>query len=132
MVIDSSAVLAILFAESDDAAFAEAIDADPRRMMSAVSVLEASIVVEARKGPAGGRELDLLLHRGRIDIVPFNAHQLELAREAYRRYGKGYHRAGLNFGDCCAYALASASGEPLLFKGDDFARTDIASALARG
>jgi ribonuclease VapC len=82
MVIDSSAVLAILFAESDDAAFAEAIDADSTRMMSAVSVLEASIVVEARKGPAGGRELDLPLHRGRIDIVPFNAHQLELAREA--------------------------------------------------
>jgi ribonuclease VapC len=132
MVIDSSAVLAILFAESDDVAFAEAIDADTTRMMSAVSVLEASIVVEARKGPAGGRELDLLLHRGRIDVVPFNAHQLELARDAYRRYGKGYHRARLNFGDCCAYALAFASGEPLLFKGDDFTHTDIANALARG
>jgi ribonuclease VapC len=132
MVIDSSAVLAILFAETDDDAFAEAIDADPTRMMSAVSVLEASIVVEARKGPAGGRELDLLLHRGRIDVVPFNAHQLELARDAYRRYGKGYHRAALNFGDCCTYALASASGEPLLFKGDDFAHTGIANALARG
>jgi ribonuclease VapC len=131
MVIDSSVVLAILFAESDDAAFAEAIDADPTRMMSAVSVLEASIVVEARKGPAGGRELDLLLHRGRIDVVPFNAHQLELARDAYRRYGKGYHRAGLNFGDCCAYALASSSGEPLLFKGDDFGHTDITSVIAR-
>jgi ribonuclease VapC len=131
MVIDSSAVLAILFAEADDATFADAIEADPTRMMSAVSVLEAGIVVEARKGPAGGRELDLLLHRGRIDIVPFNAQQLELARDAYRRYGKGYHRAALNFGDCCAYALASASGEPLLFKGDDFGHTDITSDLAR-
>jgi ribonuclease VapC len=129
MVIDSSAVLAILFAEGDDAIFADAIDTDPTRLMSAVSVLEASIVVEARKGPAGGRELDLLLHRGRFDVVPFNAHQLELARDAYRRYGKGYHRASLNFGDCCAYALAAASGEALLFKGDDFTQTDIANAL---
>jgi len=100
-------------------------------MMSAVSVLETSIVVEARKGPAGGRELDLFLHRGRIDIVPFNAHQLELAREAYRRYGKRYHRAALNFGDCCACALAAASGEPLLFKGGDFTQTDIPNALSR-
>jgi ribonuclease VapC len=99
--------------------------------MSAVSVLETAIVVEARKGPAGGRELDLLLHRGRIDVVPFNAHQLELARDAYRRYGKGHHPAALNFGDCCAYALAAASGEPLLFKGHDFPQTDIRSALSR-
>lgn len=125
MVIDSSAALAILLGEIEDAAFAAAIDADPTRIMSAVSVLESSIVIEARKGPAGGRELDLLLHRGRIDVVPFNAHQLELARDAYRRYGRGYHLAALNFGDCCSYALAAASGEPLLFKGDDFGRTDI-------
>jgi ribonuclease VapC len=131
MVIDSSAALAILLGEADDDTFAEAIDADPTRIMSAVSVLETAIVVEARKGPAGGRELDLLLHRGRIDIVPFNAHQLELARDAYRRYGKGYHPAALNFGDCCAYALAAASGEPLLFKGHDFTQTDILAALSR-
>lgn len=131
MVIDSSAALAILLGEAEDEAFADAIDADPTRLMSAVSVLEASIVVEARKGPAGGRELDLLLHRGRIDVVPFNAHQLELAREAYRRFGKRHHPAALNFGDCCAYALAAASGEPLLFKGDDFTRTDIPNALLR-
>ena len=130
MVIDSSAALAILLGEADDAAFAAAIEADPTRMMSAVSVLETSIVVEARKGPAAGRELDLLLHRGRIDVVPFNGQQLELARDAYRRYGKGKHRAALNFGDCCAYALAAASGEPLLFKGADFIQTDIPSALS--
>jgi ribonuclease VapC len=131
MVIDSSAALAILLGEADSETFADAIDGDPTRIMSAVSVLETSIVVEARKGPVGGRELDLLLHRGRIDVVPFNAHQLELARDAYRRFGKGFHRAALNFGDCCAYALASASGEPLLFKGHDFALTDIPAALSR-
>jgi ribonuclease VapC len=129
MVIDSSAALAILLGEPEDDLFAAAIEADPMRIMSAVSVLETSIVVEARKGPAAGRELDLLVHRGRIDIVPFNAHQLELARDAYRRYGKGYHRAALNFGDCCAYALSAASGEPLLFKGRDFIHTDIPSFL---
>jgi ribonuclease VapC len=100
--------------EEDDDLFAFVIDADPTRIMSTVSVLEASIVIEARKGPAKGRELDLFLHRGRIDMVAFNAHQLELARDAYRRYGKRYHRAALNFGDCCAYALDAASGEPLL------------------
>jgi ribonuclease VapC len=131
MVIDSSAALAILLGEADEETFAEAIDADPRRIMSAVSVLETAIVVEARKGPAGGRELDLLLHRGRIDVVPFNAHQVELAGNAYRRYGKGHHPGALNFGDCCAYALAAASGEPLLFKGHDFPQTDIRSALSR-
>ena len=125
MVIDSSAVLAILQDEVEAEAFAAAIDADPARMMSAVSVLETSIVIEARKGPAGGRELDLFLHRGRIDVVSFNVHQLELARDAYRRFGRGHHPAALNFGDCCTYALAAASGEALLFKGDDFRRTDI-------
>jgi len=131
MVIDASAALAILLGEVEDETFAEAIEADPMRLMSAVSVLETSIVVEARKGAAGARELDLLLHRGRIDIVPFNAHQLELARDAYRRFGKGYHPAALNFGDCCAYALAAASGEPLLFKGNDFIQTDIPNAHSR-
>jgi ribonuclease VapC len=125
MVIDSSAALAILLGETEAEVFATAIDADPTRIMSAISVLEASIVIEARKGPGGGRELDLFLHRGRIDVVPFNIHQLELARDAYRRFGRGRHPAALNFGDCCTYALAAASGEALLFKGDDFGRTDI-------
>jgi ribonuclease VapC len=129
MVIDTSAALAILLGEDDDDLFAAVIDADPTRIMSAVSVLETSIVVEARKGPVAGRELDLFLHRGRIDIVPLNAHQLDLARNAYRSFGTGYHRAALNFGDCCAYALAAATGEPLLFKGVDFAHTDIPRVL---
>ena len=129
MVIDSSDALAILLGEAEDEAFADAIDADTTRIMSAVSVLETSIVVEARKGPAGGRELDLFLHRGRIDVVAFDAHQLELARDAYRRFGKGYHRAALNFGGCCVYALAAATGEPLLFEGGDFATTDISRVI---
>jgi ribonuclease VapC len=129
MVIDSSAALAILLGAEEDEFFACAVEADPTRLMSAVSVLETSIVVEARKGAAAGRELDLFLYRGRIDVVPFNAHQLELARDAYRRYGKGLHRAALNLGDCCAYALAAASGEPLLFKGGVFAETDIPRVL---
>jgi uncharacterized protein with PIN domain len=76
----------------------------------------------------GGRELDLFVHRAAIEIVPSDAGQAELARVAWREYGKGRHAAGLNFGDCFAYALARASGEPLLFKGDDFTRTDIQAA----
>ena len=97
--------------------------------MSAFSVLETGIVVEARKGEAGGRELDLLIHRVQIEIVAMNADQTELARAAWRKYGKGNHPAGLNIGDCCAYALAKYSGEPLLFRGNDFSQTDIQAAI---
>ncbi|MCG8692129.1 MAG: type II toxin-antitoxin system VapC family toxin, partial [Minwuiales bacterium] len=93
------------------------------------SVLEASIVVEAASGETGGRELDLLLYKAGIEIAAVTADQVELARRAYRAYGKGRHAAGLNYGDCFAYALAKASAEPLLYKSDDFARTDIAPAL---
>ena len=125
MVIDTSALLAILFGEPEAESFAAAIEGDPTRLISSVSALETAIVVETRKGPPGGRELDLAFHQARIDIVPFDAGQVEAAREAYRRFGRGRHPAGLNFGDCCAYALAVASGEPLLYKGEDFARTDI-------
>jgi ribonuclease VapC len=75
--------------------------------------------------PRGGRELDLLLHRARIDVVPFTPEQADLARDAWRRWGKGRHPAGLNFGDCFAYALSRSSGEPLLFKGEDFGKTDV-------
>ena len=87
------------------------------------------IVIEARKGEAGGRELDLLLHRAKIDIVSFDSEQAEVARIAWRRFGKSQHPAGLNFGDCFAYALSKISGERLLFKGNDFNQTDILSAL---
>jgi ribonuclease VapC len=93
--------------------------------MSTASYLEAAIVIEARFGEPGGRELDLWLHRAGVDLVAVDADQAEVARSAYRRYGKGRHRAGLNYGDCFAYALSKVSGEPLLFKGDDFGHTDI-------
>lgn len=126
MVIEASALLAILFQEPEAHAFALAIRNAPVRLLSAVSALEASIVLETRKGPSGGRDLDLLLHRGKTEVVPFTAEQLEVARHAYRQYGKSRHPAGLNFGDCCAYALAKVSGEPLLAKGADFPQTDIA------
>ena len=129
MVIDTSAIIAILFQEPEAAAFSDAIEGDATRLMSAASVLEASIVVEAASGETGGRELDLLLYKAGIEIAAVTADQAELARRAYRAYGKGRHAAGLNYGDCFAYALAKASAEPLLYKGDDFARTDIAPAL---
>jgi len=129
MVIDTSSILAILLGESDAALFAEAISRDSKRLLSAGTALELMMVIEARKGEAGGRELDLLLHRAKIDTVPFDMDQAEIAREAWRQYGKGRHPASLNFGDCFAYALAITSGEPLLFKGNDFNQTDIICAL---
>lgn len=125
MVIETSALVAILFDEPDAEHFEIAIESDPRRLMSTASVLETSMVVEARLGEAGGREFDLLLHKAQIEIVAFSAAQLEMARHAFRTYGKGRHPAGLNFGDCFAYALSKTSGEPLLFKGNDFAQTDV-------
>ena len=125
MVIDSSALLALLLREADAAEIARAIAADARRLASAFTVLEASVVIETKKGEAAGRELDLLLHRTDIDVVVMDAGQVELARSASRKYGKGRHPAGLNIGDCCSYALARYTGEPLLFKGGDFSQTDI-------
>lgn len=130
MIIDTSALIAILLNKAEAEPFAKAIAADPKRLVSSFSLLEAAIVIEAKKGEAGGIELDLLVHRARIEIVAMSTEQAELARAAWRRYGKGNHPAGLNIGDCCAYALAKYSGEPLLFKGGDFELTDITSALA--
>ena len=129
MVIDTSALIAILFGEPETLSFTRAVADAPRKLISAFNALETGIVVEARKGEAGGRELDLLLHRAQIEIVAINADQTELARAAWRKYGKGNHPAGLNIGDCCAYALAKYSGEPLLFKGNDFSQTDIRAAI---
>jgi ribonuclease VapC len=126
MVIDTSALISILLQEEDARTFAWALKNDPVRLISAVSVLETAMVVESRLGPIAGRELDLLLHRSRADIVPFDAAQAEVARAAWQKYGKGNHPASLNLGDCCAYALAKTSGERLLFKGEDFAKTDLA------
>ena len=129
MVIDTSALVAILFGEPEALSFSRAVADESRKLISAFNALETGIVVEARKGEAGGRELDLLLHRSQIEIVAMNADQADLARTAWRKFGKGSHLAGLNIGDCCAYALAKYSGEPLLFKGNDFGQTDIRAAI---
>jgi len=125
VVIDTSAIVAILFDEPERRQFGELIEADENRLLSAATFLEAALIVEARRGEAAGRELDLLIHRARISIIPVDAEQAEVARLAWRRYGRGRHAAGLNFGDCFSYALARVAGEPLLAKGNDFAQTDI-------
>jgi ribonuclease VapC len=129
MVIDTSALIAILFGEPEALTFTKAVADESRKLINAFNVLETGIVVEARKGEPGGREFDLLMHRVQIEIVGMNADQAEIAWSAWRKYGKGNHPAGLNIGDCCAYALAKYSGEPLLFKGNDFSQTDIQSAI---
>lgn len=128
VVVDTSALIAILLDEAEAARLARAIAGDPTRLVSAFTVLEAGVVIEARKGEGAGRELDLLLHRARIDQVPLTTEQAEIARSAWRRYGRGRHNAGLNLGDCVAYALARETGEPLLFKGGDFSKTDVTPA----
>ena len=129
MIVDSSALLAILFREPDAARYEQAIATTARCSMSVANALEASIALEGRGGAAAGVELDAFLEVTGIELVPVTTEQFIVARRAWRRFGKGNHPAGLNFGDCFAYALAEASGEPLLFKGDDFARTDIKLAL---
>lgn len=125
MVIDSSAVVAILQEEPETADFLALIEMTPTRLMSAANYLEAAIVIEDRFGYDGIRDLKLFLAEAGIEIEPVTFDQAETAREAYRTYGRGNHPAGLNYGDCFAYALAKAAGEPLLFKGDDFVRTDL-------
>jgi ribonuclease VapC len=130
MVLDTSALLVILLDEPESPAFRGAIEEDPVRLLSAASLLEAALVVEARFGEAGGRELDLLIHKADIQVVVFDGDQTELAREAWRRFGRGRHPAGLNFGDCFSYALSKVSGEPLLFKGGDFAQTDVTPVIS--
>lgn len=104
---------------------ARAIEGGSPRLLSAATLLEAAIVVESRRGDAGGRELDLFLYRARIEIAAVDEEQIEIARSGWRRYGKGRHPAALNFGDCFAYALAKSRQAPLLFVGNDFAQTDI-------
>jgi ribonuclease VapC len=131
MVLDTSALVAILLDEPERPVLTRAIADAPVRALSAAGLLEAGIVLESRLGEAGGRELDLLLHRAEVAVVPVDVEQAEIARAAWRRYGKGRHAAALNYGDCFSYALALARDEPLLFVGEDFARTDVRSALAR-
>jgi ribonuclease VapC len=130
MVIDTSALIAMLNDEPEAERFEAVVEADHVRLMSAASYLETAIVIETRFGEPGGRELDLWLHRAAVDLVAVDADQADAARVAYRMYGKGRHRAGLTYGDCFSYALAKVSGQPLLSKGDDFARTDIRGVLA--
>ena len=127
MIVDTSAVLAVLFRESDAEQYATAILTAAPCRMSVASLLEASIVIGSR-GTAAGAELDAFVDEAEIELMPVTLEQVEVARDAWRRYGKGRHAAALNFGDCFAYALARTMGEPLLFKGDDFLLTDIERA----
>jgi len=114
--------------EPEASRIATALEPDPNRLISAATLVEAGIVIESRYGPAGARELDLLVAKAGIVVEPVTAEQADVAREAWRRYGKGRHSAGLNYGDCFSYALAKVKGEPLLFKGDDFPHTDLTAA----
>lgn len=125
MVIDTSAVMAILRREAESSSFADYIERARTRYISAVSVLEAGIVTRTKAGIAGARELDAFIAAAKLDVIAFDAEQAAIAREAFERYGKGRHPAALSFGDCAAYALAMSRAEPLLFKGEDFAATDV-------
>jgi ribonuclease VapC len=127
MVVDTSALIALLSMEPESARLAVALESDATRLISAATVVEAGLVIEARYGPGGGRELDLLIAKAGLSTEAVTAEQADVARDAWRRYGKGRHSAGLNFGDCFSYALAKVTGEPLLYKGDDFTHTDIAA-----
>ena len=129
MVIDTSAFVAILTGEPEGARFIECIEAADSLLSSAATFVETSIVIESRYGAEGLRDLDLFLAKAGVDIVPVDSDQALVARRAFGRFGKGRHRAGLNFGDCFSYALATTRAEPLLFKGDDFVHTDVGAAL---
>lgn len=129
MVIDSSALVAILLGEPAAERLTTALAANPVRCIGALSVLETSIVLYRRKGSEAVAELDALLSDLGIEIVAFDAIQMRAARMAYARFGKGLHPASLNLGDCCSYALASTRKQSLLYKGDDFSRTDLTAAV---
>ncbi|MBW4052701.1 MAG: type II toxin-antitoxin system VapC family toxin [Proteobacteria bacterium] len=125
MVIDTSALLAILQDEPQRRRFNEAIEADDTRALSTGSFLETSMILESRFGADGVRDLDHFIAKAQISLSAVDAEQARLARDGFRKYGKGRHPAGLNFGDCFSYALARSLDEPLLFKGNDFLRTDV-------
>ena len=130
MIVDSSALLAILRAEPEMLACARVIEDAARRRISAANFLETAIVIDGSRDPVASRRLDDLIRAADLAIEPVTEAQARIAREAYRDFGKGSgHPAQLNFGDCFAYALAKVTGEPLLFKGNDFSQTDIARAL---
>ncbi|HET9401062.1 MAG TPA: type II toxin-antitoxin system VapC family toxin [Candidatus Acidoferrales bacterium] len=128
--MDTSAIIAILRAEPDAAAFAQAIESAVTPKISAVNFVEAAAVIDGSRNPFASRRFDDFLRAAEFTIEPVTEQQARIARDAYRDFGKGSgHRAGLNLGDCFAYALAKVSGEPLLFKGHDFDHTDITSVL---
>lgn len=129
MVVDTSALAAILFSEPERDRFIDLIDLDPSPKLSAATLVEAGMVIEGRLGADGGAQLDALVRDGGITVVGLDAAQAAIARKAWRTYGKGRHPARLNLGDCYAYALASTTGEKLLFKGQDFTQTDIVAAI---
>ena len=130
MVVDTSAVVAILRQESGAESLLRRLTAAGSRRISAANLLEAAIVLESKSGERGGEQLDLFLTRAQIEVEPVTAEQVRIARKAWRRYGKGSsHAARLNFGDCFSYALAQSLGEELLYKGSDFAHTDIARGV---
>jgi ribonuclease VapC len=125
MVIDSSAVLAIMRNEPERRQLIDAIEAAETRLMSAATFVEVSIVLDVRHGAEGVRDWDLFLSKAEIELVAVDSEQAHAARRAYSQFGKGRHRAGLNYGDCFSYALATVMDEPLLYKGDDFIHTDV-------
>lgn len=128
MIIDTSAILAILFREEDARRFERAISRASAPRISAVTLVEAAIVTEARGGFGAGQDLDDLVEEAQIQVVPVTRQHSEAARNAWRCYGKGNHPAALNLGDCFVYALARTAREPLLFKGKDFGLTDVEAA----
>jgi ribonuclease VapC len=129
MVIDSSVLVAIFEGEPEAALFSTAMERAPKRWISTGSVLEATAVLVSKRGPAARGMLDDFIRQSSVEIVPFDGDQLDLARSAFMSYGKGRHPAKLNFGDCMSYSLARWLGQPLLFKGDDFSKTDIRPAV---
>ncbi len=130
MVLDTSALLAILLGEAEQRRFTETIERAGHCAMSAATYVEVSMILESRHGAEGVRAFDRLVAVARIAVVAVDLAQATAAREAFREFGKGRHPAGLNFGDCFAYALARTRGEPLLFKGSDFELTDLRPAGA--
>lgn len=125
MVIDTSAVLAIFLGEPERQPFLDLILQSGKRLISAASVLETGIVLESKRGESAGREFDLFVVRTNLHVVSVDSEQVETARSAWRKFGKGRHPAALNFGDCFTYALAKCSSEPVLAKGRDFTLTDV-------
>jgi ribonuclease VapC len=129
MIVDSSVLVAIVLIEPSWSVLREQLAAAGHKRVSAVTLVEAGMVLESRLGPIGAVQLDSLVREANLEVVAFDEVQSRLARDAFRRFGKGVHPASLNFGDCCVYALSRLKAEPLLFIGNDFSQTDIEPAL---